>query len=115
MTAEQYIGRLGHPKGNSCTFARFEAISPTMSLACHYYRQLLVGLSGRSKPGYNSLCSVRPLTRDETIYPEPEEFKPERFMGGSRLLDPRQYFYGFGRRYGPRSTYSAQSRSIDFE
>ena len=42
---------------------------------------------------------LRPLCRDEKVYSKPEEFDPERFMNNPKLLDPRQYFYGFGRRY----------------
>lgn len=40
------------------------------------------------------------MSRDETMYKDPDTFYPERFEGetGSNLLDPRAYVFGFGRR-----------------
>ena len=39
---------------------------------------------------------------DENDYPDPSEFRPERFMDGNKLndkiLDPRVIVFGFGRR-----------------
>jgi cytochrome P450 len=43
------------------------------------------------------------MTRDEEVYPDPESFKPERFIknGGlnKAIRDPRDIIFGFGRRY----------------
>jgi cytochrome P450 len=43
------------------------------------------------------------MTRDEEVYPDPESFKPERFMKDGALnkeiRDPRDIVFGFGRRY----------------
>lgn len=41
--------------------------------------------------------------RDPELYPEPEAFRPERFVGVSfdneaEVLDPRKVVFGFGRR-----------------
>ncbi|KAF7973627.1 hypothetical protein HWV62_14814 [Athelia sp. TMB] len=47
------------------------------------------------------------ITRDSTLYPNPDVFYPERFMNPSldpdsaRRRDPRQYVFGFGRRRCP--------------
>ena len=43
------------------------------------------------------------MLRDESIYPDASTFKPERFMEVDdpeikKLMDPRNYIFGFGRR-----------------
>ena len=44
----------------------------------------------------------RSMLRDESIYPDASTFKPERFLEADpekkRLMDPRSYIFGFGRR-----------------
>ena len=44
----------------------------------------------------------RSMLRDESIYPDASTFKPERFMEADpekkKLMDPRSYIFGFGRR-----------------
>ena len=43
------------------------------------------------------------MSRDESIYPDPETFNPERFIkdGGinSEVQDPEKFMSGHGRRY----------------
>ena len=47
------------------------------------------------------------ILRDETMYPDPHAFKPERWLHKSeeeeeeQRRDPRNYVFGFGRRYVP--------------
>lgn len=44
------------------------------------------------------------MTRDETRYPNPEAFIPERFLDSERMLikdDPAEFVFGFGRRICP--------------
>ncbi|KXN84122.1 O-methylsterigmatocystin oxidoreductase [Leucoagaricus sp. SymC.cos] len=46
------------------------------------------------------------ITRDERIYPNPEQFNPERFMKNvdeeiAKRRDPKNYVFGFGRRRCP--------------
>lgn len=46
---------------------------------------------------------LRFMLRDETIYPEPDRFSPERFMENvdPEMLskrDPRNYIFGLGRK-----------------
>jgi len=41
------------------------------------------------------------LSRDRKLYPKHEVFNPERFTEDPHLLDPRQFFFGFGRRICP--------------
>ena len=39
------------------------------------------------------------MSRDKDQYgPDPDAFKPERFLE-SKIRDPTQYVFGFGRRY----------------
>ena len=42
------------------------------------------------------------MARDESLYEDPDEFKPERFLDldppTSDRLDPRRYVFGHGRR-----------------
>jgi len=45
------------------------------------------------------------MTRDESMYPDPETFRPERYteVDGetAKKIDPRNYIFGFGRRICP--------------
>jgi len=46
---------------------------------------------------------LRAMTHDESVYPEPFDFKPERFLdeNGELTVNDRMLAYGFGRRYLP--------------
>ena len=41
------------------------------------------------------------IMRDPVAYPNPEEFKPERFLGPNPQQNPHLYAFGFGRRICP--------------
>jgi hypothetical protein len=44
----------------------------------------------------------RTISRDPKHYPDPDEFRPERFLkgdSGDQPMDPRLYCFGIGRRY----------------
>jgi cytochrome P450 len=41
------------------------------------------------------------MSRDPRYYKNPEVFDPTRFLGSEPELDPRVYFFGFGRRICP--------------
>jgi cytochrome P450 len=47
-------------------------------------------------------AKLRSMLRDESLYPEASTFKPERFIAVDpdkrKLMDPRNYVFGFGRR-----------------
>ena len=51
----------------------------------------------------DDLLETRAMLHDETIYPEPFEFKPERFIKDGQLnpavRDPDHAVFGFGRRW----------------
>ncbi|KDQ06236.1 hypothetical protein BOTBODRAFT_141195 [Botryobasidium botryosum FD-172 SS1] len=50
--------------------------------------------------GSTILPNVWAFSKDADMYPEPEQFIPERFEGeaGKKVLDPTNYAFGFGRR-----------------
>ncbi len=49
-----------------------------------------------------SIGHHRAMTRDTRHYPDPEEFKPERYLKDGKLnpevLDPGDFGFGYGRR-----------------
>ena len=48
-----------------------------------------------------SLSLLRAMSRDPTVYPDPDKFIPERFLDtGAGVRSPDSYQFGFGRRYG---------------
>jgi cytochrome P450 len=50
----------------------------------------------------DDFAKYRSMLRDESLYPDASAFKPERFMEADpdkrRMMDPRNYIFGFGRR-----------------
>lgn len=57
-----------------------------------------------SIPEMTHVAICRAMSRDEERYPEPELFKPERFLTPDGKLnpnahDPFDFVFGFGRRY----------------
>ncbi|EJD48318.1 cytochrome P450 [Auricularia subglabra TFB-10046 SS5] len=40
-------------------------------------------------------------TRDPAVYPDPEKFSPERYLGPNPQKDPHEFVFGFGRRVCP--------------
>ncbi|KAH9934613.1 cytochrome P450 monooxygenase, partial [Amylocystis lapponica] len=59
------------------------------------------------------IANIWAMTRDETVFPEPEIFRPERFEKmatfTSELTDPRNLVFGFGRRICPGQSYADAS------
>lgn len=44
------------------------------------------------------ITNIWAMTHDESVYPDPSVFDPERFMGDNPQADPRECVFGFGRR-----------------
>lgn len=49
--------------------------------------------------GLDVFLSFRLMSHDPTVYKNPMEFDPARFMGPNPEQDVREYCFGFGRRY----------------
>ncbi|KAF8547992.1 cytochrome P450 [Imleria badia] len=61
--------------------------------------------------GATVIANIWAMTRDETRYPDPEAFIPERFLDSEGMLiedDPSEFVFGFGRRICP-GRYSADA------
>lgn len=71
---------------------------PCTRTYCACFRLLLRGTLTKS----NSNCAYSAISKDPEIFPEPEKFKPERFLDttDTRLID-FTLPYGFGRRICP--------------
>ncbi|KAG1813916.1 cytochrome P450 [Suillus subaureus] len=55
----------------------------------------------RIPKGATIIANILAISRDKEMYPDPLEFRPERFLGPSPQLDPRKFIFGFGRRACP--------------
>ncbi len=51
------------------------------------------------------------MSRDSSIYPDPDKFDPERFYS-RKEMDPREIVFGFGRRICPGSHLAMQGLFI---
>lgn len=51
--------------------------------------------------GATIIANQYAMSRDERIYPEPDLFKPERFLGENKQRDPSSIAFGFGARICP--------------
>ncbi|KAG1880396.1 cytochrome P450, partial [Suillus tomentosus] len=51
--------------------------------------------------GATVIANIFSISQDEKMYPDPLEFRPERFLGSSPQLDPRKFIFGLGRRRCP--------------
>jgi len=57
------------------------------------------------------IANVWNMSRNDAEYPEPEEFRPERFLSADSTVkaDPREYAFGFGRRICPGKEFADAS------
>ncbi|KAG2341949.1 cytochrome P450 [Suillus weaverae] len=67
----------------------------------HYATREDVYEGYRIPKGATVIANIFSMSRDEEMYPNPLEFRPERFLGPSPQLDPRKFIFGFGRRACP--------------
>ena len=90
-------------------------LPPTHSRQCarpHAIDSVLMRFSNQSRPSRAPPLRVpRAITRDPERYPDPHAFQPERILplvdpaaspaAKARILDPRAYAFGYGRRCVP--------------
>ena len=73
----------------------------TQGFYCH--GECLVNLTCHNARWPNLIALSRAVLHDETIYPEPFSFKPDRFLTNSKInndvCDPAVAVFGFGRRW----------------
>ncbi len=55
----------------------------------------------RIPKGAMVLPSIKWFSADPAVYPDPETFRPERFLGPNAAPNPSTYIFGFGRRICP--------------
>ncbi|KAG1902565.1 cytochrome P450 [Suillus fuscotomentosus] len=67
----------------------------------HYAMREDVYEGYRIPKGATVIADILSMSRDKGMYPDPLEFRPERFLGPSPQLDPRKFIFGFGRRRCP--------------
>ncbi|KAJ7756417.1 cytochrome P450 [Mycena maculata] len=53
------------------------------------------------KEGMHAFANISAISFDPESYPEPEVFRPERFIGPNPQPDPRKIVFGYGRRLCP--------------
>lgn len=82
-----------------------------MLIAGITYRKVLLSgeIYGKGAPicvQMNAYSDDRSMLHDETVYPEPSRFRPERYLNDrgtlralERAEDPSVIAFGFGRRY----------------
>lgn len=51
--------------------------------------------------GATVVANIFSISQDKELYPNPLEFRPERFLGPSPQVNPRKFVFGFGRRGCP--------------
>jgi len=68
----------------------------------------------RIPEGATIVANIFSIARDEEMYPEPLEFKPERFLGSSPQVDPHKFVFGFGRRVCPGVYFAEASLYLNF-
>ncbi|KAG1718693.1 cytochrome P450 [Suillus lakei] len=67
----------------------------------HYAMKEDVYEGYRTPKGATVIANIFYISRDKEMYPDPLEFRPERFLGLSPQLDPRKFIFGFGHRACP--------------
>ncbi|KAG2140991.1 cytochrome P450 [Suillus clintonianus] len=67
----------------------------------------------RIPKGATIVPNIYSMSRDKEMYPDPLEFRPERFLGPSPQLDPRKFVFGFGRRACPGFHFAEASLYIN--
>ncbi|KAF5387427.1 hypothetical protein D9757_007798 [Collybiopsis confluens] len=57
-------------------------------------------------------ANIGAISFDPESYPEPEVFRPERYLGANPQPDPRKFVFGYGRRLCPGNALAEQTMFI---
>jgi len=86
---------------------RWGAITP-LGLA-HRFTEDVTYQGLKIKKGMHAFANIGGICFDPELYPEPEMFRPERFLGPNPQPDPRKTVFGFGRRLCPGNALAEQT------
>ncbi|KAI0313556.1 cytochrome P450, partial [Amylostereum chailletii] len=59
------------------------------------------------------MCPWPHQSHDESVYPDPMSFKPERFLHGEKVREPNTIAFGWGRRICPGRFLAENRRASD--
>jgi hypothetical protein len=61
------------------------------------------------------IANTLSISRDKAMYPDPLEFRPERFLGPSPQTDPCKFVFGFGHRRCPGACHLHDTIQVSIE
>ncbi|KAH7889031.1 cytochrome P450 [Phlebopus sp. FC_14] len=91
-----YLGGSDTIVSTICAFFLAMTIHPDIQRRAQAELDAVIG-TGRL-PTFDDRDSLPGILHDETSYPDPETFNPDRYLGENPQPDPRNHCFGYGRR-----------------